>query len=114
MCNANGARRCGYRITVLPQVSNLLTGVRLPLPAHLKVSLLADADDLAAMDGNFFQWVLDCFLAQLEAATFNQPPRFDLAFHGAGRDNDIERRKFFAAARGTELQFRQIGWHLAA
>ena len=28
----------GYRITVLPQVSNLLTGVRLPLPA-LRIKL---------------------------------------------------------------------------
>ena len=27
-------RESGYRITVLPEISNLLTGVRLPLPAQ--------------------------------------------------------------------------------
>ncbi len=26
--------KCGRRITALPQVSNLMTGVRLPSPAH--------------------------------------------------------------------------------
>ena len=30
---------CGYRISELPQVSNLLRGVRLPLPAHNKFFL---------------------------------------------------------------------------
>ena len=40
---------CGYRITVLPQVSNLLTGVRLPLPAQRQQKFPAPAGNFCVL-----------------------------------------------------------------
>jgi methylated-DNA-protein-cysteine methyltransferase-like protein len=56
----------GYRITVLPQVSNLLTGVRLPLPA-----LTAQNPARGCFIINAYQLTLFCY-TELMAGDFYQ------------------------------------------